>query len=312
MAQAQAEAEDSSRNPIEFIQDHSDRLTGELSEYSYLISDALISILIGLVAVFILHKLASRFIYPFVRNPRLMRVIFGTLYVLVFVLTGISVLKQAGFDLGASGSVAVLAVLFLAVAVYFIIPFLPKLPFIPGHVVQAHGVTGTVDAVSSFHTTIRTFDGNLVFIPNAMIVATKIMNFSYTPHRRIEIPLRVKPDSDLDAAKAQLLAVATSNTKVQADPAPAVFATGADASGVELIMYCWVENADFLGARSDLWQEILQVVGPGSALALSLPVQDIHISGSSQLATTDSDLPPESAAATQGAATNNSSPQSAL
>lgn len=262
---------------MEYLQTHSDEIIEQVNQYSYLVADALSFILIGILSVLALHMLASRFIYRFIENQRLLRVIFGTLYILVFLVTGIAVLKKVGFDVGAGGTIAILLVLFLAVIVYFIIPFMPKLPFVPGHMVESYGVIGTVEAVTSFHTTIRKFDGTMVFIPNAMVLASKILNFSYTPNRRIDISLTVVTYSDLDVVKEQLLAVATNDRRVLADPAPAVFAVRADASGIELILYCWVENADFLGTRSDLWQAILQIAKESSGLELSRPQQEVYI-----------------------------------
>ena len=61
------------------------------------------------------------------------------------------------------------------------------------------------------------------------------------------------------------------------DPPPAVFAVNADVSGVDTVLYCWVENADFLGTRSDLWQAILQEVNRDNGLTLSLPRQQISL-----------------------------------
>ena len=262
---------------MEYLQGNSDEILEQVNEYSYLVGDALGHILVGILSVLLLHKLASRFIYRFIANQRLIRVIFGTLYILVFVVTAIAVLKKVGFEVGTGGSIAILLVLFLAVLVYFIIPFIPRLPFVPGHMIESYGVLGSVEAVSSFHTTIRKFDGTLVFIPNAMMLASKILNFSYTPSRRIELNISVETDSNLDQAKEHLLAVAAGNHKVLADPAPAVFTMHADATGIQVTLYCWVENADFLGTRSDLWQEILQGVSAGSGLALSLPKQEVHL-----------------------------------
>jgi small conductance mechanosensitive channel len=262
---------------MEYLQGNSDEILEQVNEYGYLVGDALSFILVGILSVLILHKLASKFIYRFIANQRLLRVIFGTLYILVFVVTAIAVLKKVGFEVGTGGSIAILLVLFLAVLMYFIIPFIPRLPFIPGHMIESYGVLGTVEAVTSFHTTIRKFDGTLVFIPNAMVLASKILNFSYTPNRRIELNLSVATDSDLDQAKERLLAAAAGNQRVLADPAPAVFTMHADASGIQITLYCWVENADFLGTRSDLWQEILQVVTEGSGLVLSLPKQEVYL-----------------------------------
>ena len=210
-----------------YLEDHSDEILEHVNEYGYLVGDALGFILVGILAVLVLHKLASMFIYRYIQNQRLLRVIFGTLYILVFVVCGIAVLRKVGFDVSTGGSVAILVVLFLAVLVYFVIPFIPKLPFMPGHMVESYGVLGTVDAITSFHTTIRKFDGTLVFIPNAMVLASRIQNFSYTPNRRIEINLSVTTDSDLDLVKERLLAVAADNPKVLEDPAPAVFAVSA-------------------------------------------------------------------------------------
>lgn len=262
---------------VDYLQNNSDEILAQVNQYGYLVGDALSFILVGILSVLALHVLASKLIYPFINNQRLLRVAFGTLYLLVFVVTGIALLKKVGFDVGAGGSLAVLVVLFLAVLVYFIIPFIPKLPFIPGHMIETHGVMGMVETVTSFHTTLRKFDGTLVFIPNAMVLASKILNFSYTPNRRIEIGLSVLASSDLDVVKERLLAVAANNFQVLADPAPSVFATHADASGIQVVLYCWVANGDYLGARSDLWQEILQVVRDGSDLELARPQQDVYV-----------------------------------
>jgi small conductance mechanosensitive channel len=260
-----------------YFQAHSEEILAKLSEYGYLISDALFFILVGMLAVYLLHKLASRFLYPYFDNKRMLMVTFGTLYVLVLVVTVTLVLGQVGFHVTTGGSIAILLVLILAVLLYFIIPFLPKLPFLPGHMIEAYGVTGTVDAVSSFHTTLRKFDGTIVFLPNAMIMATKILNYSYLPNRRIEIKLVVDLGSDLDTVKARLLSVADNESRVLAEPAPAAFVMGADASGVELMLYCWVENADFMGTRSDLWQKVLQLVAEDSAITLSMARQEVFL-----------------------------------
>jgi small conductance mechanosensitive channel len=260
---------------FDYLRANSDQVLAKVSEYGYLVSDGLFFILAGTLAVYLLHKLAARFLLRYVNNKRMLMVTFGTLYVLVLVVTVILVLGEIGFDASSGGSIAILVVIFLAVVLYFIIPFLPKLPFMPGHMIEAYGVMGTVEAVSTFHTTVRKFDGTIVFLPNAMIMATKILNYSYLPNRRIEMKLSVDIASDLDTVKARLLAVADNERRVLADPPPAVFAMNADASGVELMLYCWVENADFLGTRSDLWKNVLQLVTEDSAISLALPQQGV-------------------------------------
>ena len=192
-------------NPIEFLRQNSDVIADEISQYGYIVVDSLYFIVLGMLAVFLLHKLASRFLYPYLQNTRLVRVVFGTLYVLVLVVTVLIALKRAGLETGGMGQVLVLLVLFAAVLVYFLIPFLPKLPFMPGHMIETSGVTGIVDSISSFHTTLRKFDGTIVFLPNALVMASRIQNFSYTPTRRVEIKLLLSHDTDIEAARGRVL-----------------------------------------------------------------------------------------------------------
>lgn len=269
--------QNSGLDPIEFIRENSDVIAEQVGQYGYIVVDSLYFIILGMLAVFALHKLASRFLYPYLPNARLARVIFGTLYVLVLVVTVLIALKRVGINVGGAGQIAVLLVLFGAVLVYFLIPFLPKLPFLPGHVIESGGVIGVVDSISSFHTTLRKFDGTMVFLPNALVMASRIQNFSYTPSRRIEMKLLIALDIDPEVARAQALEVVAAETRVLAEPPPAAYLTGADASGAALTVYCWVNNADYLPVQSDLWLQLLRLSREQGGIALASPRQDIEL-----------------------------------
>jgi len=263
---------------MDYIKNNSDEVLDHVSEYSYLVGDSLVFIAIGMVCVFLLHKLASKFLYPYISNGRLLGVIFGALYVLVLVVTILLVLKRVGLDVGAIGSIAILVVLVIAAVLYFLIPFFPKLPFLPGHTIETNGVMGTVDTVSTFHTTIRKFDGTIAFLPNALVMATRILNYSYTPERRIELKLLISPAADLPVVKTRLLQLVEQDERVLAKPAPpSAFVMTADAVAVEMTIFCWVKNEDFLGARSDLWQALMQACKDDTSLTLSLPRQEVYV-----------------------------------
>lgn len=265
---------------IAALKENSDEIVGHVSEYSYLIADTFYLIVIGLIVVYLLHKLAAKFLFPFVENGRLLRVIFGTLYVLVLVLVVLMALKRMGFNTSALGSLLLLTVMVAAVVIYFLIPFLPRLPFLPGHTIETNGVMGTVDAVSTFHTTIRKFDGTMAFLPNALVVATRILNYSDTPNRRIEMSVVIAPESDLDRLGDSLVSLVAADERVLEDPAPSVFAMNADASGVQVTIFCWVINDDFLGARSDLWLKLVKVCQEGGDIKLAPPKQEVLLKDS--------------------------------
>ena len=278
--------ESGGRSPIDYIRSESGDLAEHLEEYSYLVADVLWVIALGAVAVYLLHRLASGFLYSVVSNSRAIRVMFGALYVLVLVAAILGALRKMGLAIDTIGSIAVLTVLVLAVLIYFIIPFLPRLPFVVGHTVETNGIMGTVDQVSSFHTTIRKFDGTLVFLPNALVMASKILNYSYTPSRRIEMQLNLPSDQDLQPIRERVLALVEEDERVLAEPSPpAAFVMSADAAAVHMTVYCWVRNEDFLGARSDLWQNLMALrESRGVDLPLALPRQVIEVAGGQPVA----------------------------
>jgi len=271
-------AEETTRlGPVQFIKSHSDEIAQQVGEYGYIVGDSLYLIVLGMLAVYLLHTLASKFLYPYLPNARLPRVIFGAMYVLVLVVTVLIALKKIGFDTGAIGPVAIVLVLVAAVVIYFLIPFMPRLPFMPGHMIETGGVTGIVDSISSFHTTLRKFDGNIVFLPNALVMASRIQNFSYTPTRRIELKLRLAAGCEPESAEQRLLAVVATDSRVLADPAPAVYATGADASGLDLVLYCWANNADFMATQSDLWLQLVKLTRDEHEFKLAIPGQEVQL-----------------------------------
>ena len=261
----------------EVIQDTVE-IVDQVSEYGSIIGDSLLLIISGMAIVFILHKLASRLLYPRIQSTRIVKVAFGTLYVLILVVAVLIVLKELGFNVRVIGRASILAVLVSAVGVFFLVPFLPRLPFKLGHMVEISGVLGIVDGISSFHTTIRKFDGTIVFIPNALVMATKIMNYHDVPERRIEFNLSISLDSDMEIVNTQLLKIMNGDERVLNEPyPPRIIALKVDTAGTKLNAYCWVKNKDWLSTRSDLTLQILNEFMSNKQISLSRPQQEIHI-----------------------------------
>jgi small conductance mechanosensitive channel len=95
-------------------------------------------------------------------------------------------------------------------------------PFHTGDFVQAGGVTGTVEEIGLFVTTINTPDHVRTFVGNSAVFGGTIQNFSANPHRRVE--LKAQLDSSGDPAKAiAILKVAIAAIpNVAKSPAPEV------------------------------------------------------------------------------------------
>jgi len=238
-----------------------EEVLNQLSGYGSLIMNSLYFMIAGMLVIFVIYKLANilfnRFMTLKARGRRVKMVFFGTLYVLVLVITALLVLKNLGYDVSTIGQLAIIIVFLGSIIAFFLVPFLPKLPFVIGNMVEIGGTLGIVDSISTFHTQLRTLDGKIVFIPNALLMASKIINYHQVPERRIELEFNVDVDCDLELCKQFLLEIMTKEKRVLSDPAPAVFYLNITAAGAVMTGLCWVSNADWFSTRSDLWLQVV-------------------------------------------------------
>jgi small conductance mechanosensitive channel len=145
--------------------------------------------------------------------------------------------------------------------------------------VEIGDVRGNVETITPYFTHIRTFDGRTVFIPNALVWTKNIVNYHSTPNRRVELKLNVSADRSLADARAVLTDIMHSDERVIDDPVPAVRINLARAEGVEMVGLCWVKNDDFLGARSDLYEKVVNAAQSNAGFSLSLEKKQVVLSG---------------------------------
>ena len=253
-------------------------LIDQVSEYSFVIFDSIYLLLGGLFIIFIIQSLARKLLYPHLKNKRFVHVVFGTLYLLVLVITFFLAIKKVGIEVGFFAPMIIISILIGSIIFFFLLPFFPRLPFKTGHMIEVNGILGIVDAISTYHTTIRKFNGSMVFIPNALVLASKITNFHDTPFRRIEMKFHIKTDTNIEQSKALILKLINEDEHILTEPeTPVIYLTDADADGVYLEAYCWVNNTDWLSVRSDLWQTIMSVIAQDNSIILSRPQQEIFL-----------------------------------
>ncbi|TXS94222.1 mechanosensitive ion channel [Parahaliea maris] len=240
-----------------------------LAQYGNLVLQGLLIMFGGMIAIFLLYRLVAAFIKPSGIWARLLKVAFGTFYALILVITVLLAANRLGYNVQGIAGIAILVVLVLATIVFFLIPFLPRLPFVPGNTIEVRGVFGTVEAITAYQTVIRTFDGQVVFMPSALVMASPISNFSTLPTRRVALTLPLAPGSDIDAASEAITGLMARHDKVLPEPPPAALVTGLDRNEISLLAFCWVNTPDWFGARDSLYRQAMKAVAelPGVALA---------------------------------------------
>ena len=84
-------------------------------------------------------------------------------------------------------------------------------PFALGDFVSAGNVQGHVEVISLRSTRLRTPEGPVVTVPNSVVAANAITNFSMSRARRVELTWRLTLDADIDAASRSLLELAAAD-----------------------------------------------------------------------------------------------------
>jgi small conductance mechanosensitive channel len=117
-------------------------------------------------------------------------------------------------------------------------------PFKVGDFVSAAGVTGTVDAIGLFGTTINTPDNVRTIVGNNKIFGDTIQNFSANPYRRVDLTATISNAVDHHHAMTLLKARLPGIPNVLAKPAPEVDVLQFTAAGPVLCVrpYCANEH----------------------------------------------------------------------
>ncbi len=218
-----------------------------------------LGLVLGRVLTRTLAALAGRFMGP----ARAKVVQNMAWYAVVFVVIT-SVLRELNFDLsvllGAAGVLSV-AIGFAsqtsASNVISGIFLLVERPFEPGDVIEVDSVTGEVLGIDLMSVRLRTFDNLFVRLPNESLIKARITNLSRFPLRRVDIPVGVSYDSDLEHVRRVLERIASDEPLVLQEPAPVFNVKSLGDSAVLLSFNVWVVRDDFLAARAKVIQRIL-------------------------------------------------------
>ena len=254
-------------------------ITGQLAAYGGLITSVLLIMFGGMLAVFLLYKLLNSLIKPGGIYARLMGVVLGCLYVLILLVTVLVAADKIGLPVDGLGGIAILLVIVGGVVVFFLVPFLPRLPFVTGDMVQIRDDMGIVEAMTAYQVVLRTFDGQTVFIPTPVAMSSSIRNFSAIPNRRIQLDVDIYARDDIEHARSVLLATMGGMENVLQDPEPTVFVTGVTGEKASMVAFCWVENANWFGTRDALWVALAKAFAGDDSVNLALPQMDIRSAG---------------------------------
>ncbi len=155
-----------------------------------------------------------------------------------------------------------------------------------GDVVTIENHYGVVSDLRTRYLVLRKLDGTEVIIPNETLIITPVINHSFSDHKaRVQMPIQVSYDSELELAMQLMRDTAVRHPRVMVEPAPAVQIKGFGESGIDLMLTVWIPDPEEGSAalQSEIYLEIWQAFKQNN-ISIPFPQREVRILNAQTLA----------------------------
>jgi len=150
-------------------------------------------------------------------------------------------------------------------------------PLQVGDTIEVGNLTGVVKTIGIRASTVRTFDGSEVIVPNGNLISNDLINWTHSDmQRRLIVKVGLKYGTDPKKVIDILLKVAKINKNLMEDPEPYVLFKefGDSALGFELRV--WTDSDDWIFIKSDLFIEVNDALKE-AGMVIPFPQRDLHL-----------------------------------
>jgi len=148
-----------------------------------------------------------------------------------------------------------------------------------GDTVDLDGLVGTVRRIGARSSTVVTFQGAEVIVPNSNLISNQVVNWTLTsPWRRVEIPVRVAYGTDPEQVLSLLTEVAESHPGIMTKPRePKAFFLGFGDSALNFELRFWsAQQETWFQLKSDVTVAIARALQQ-AGIEVPYPQQDLHV-----------------------------------
>ncbi|WP_392340582.1 mechanosensitive ion channel family protein [Moritella marina] len=149
-------------------------------------------------------------------------------------------------------------------------------PFDEGDFVEAGGVSGKVAHMSLVNTTIKTFDNQVIIVPNSKIWGDIIKNITHERVRRVDMVFGIGYSDDIALAETVLADIVLAHELVLKNPETIIKLHTLNTSSVDFIVRPWVKTEDYWDVYWDITREV-KVRFDKEGLSIPFPQQDVHL-----------------------------------
>jgi potassium-dependent mechanosensitive channel len=151
-------------------------------------------------------------------------------------------------------------------------------PIQPGDVVEVSGTSGKVREIGMRATTLTTFEGADVVVPNGTLLSEKLINWTLSDTtRRIDVNIGVDYDSNPRQVMEVLLDVARSTPGVATHPEPAVVFTGFGPGSLDFGIRAWTHDFNsWVTIRTEMSMRLYDALR-AAGIEIPFPKHDLHV-----------------------------------
>jgi small-conductance mechanosensitive channel len=143
--------------------------------------------------------------------------------------------------------------------------------------VELEGVLGNVSYIGIRASTIRTFDGAEVIVPNGDLISQRVVNWTLSARRqRVTIPVGVAYGTDPNQVLTILRHVAAANDKIFKDPAPLALFRGFGESSLDFELRIFMDPSDVLDVPSVVMVAINEALKE-AVIEIPFPQRDLYL-----------------------------------
>jgi small-conductance mechanosensitive channel len=160
-------------------------------------------------------------------------------------------------------------------------------PFRIGDWIEWDDHKGTVEDISFRVTRVRTFDNELLTVPNSQLTDGVIKNPVAHDRLRLQVPFGIGYDDDVERATEIIIEEANAHPDILGDPAPSVRLTELGDSSVVLTSRVWIDDpsrSDFVKTRGEY---VTSVKSRFDEEEIDIPYPNRALSGTVELAGAD-------------------------
>jgi potassium-dependent mechanosensitive channel len=151
-------------------------------------------------------------------------------------------------------------------------------PIQPGDVVEVSGTSGKVRAIGMRATTLTTFEGADVIVPNGTLLSEKLINWTLSDmNRRIDVEVGVAYGSDPRRVLELLRDVALGTPGITPEPEPAIVFKGFGPSSLDFGIRAWTNDfGDWVTIRTEMTTRVYEAFKK-EGIEIPFPQQAVHL-----------------------------------